>query len=133
MTNVLPLTGTYLAQDGDDTFEIQVTSAEPQAGHISGHYQATSPDGLITAHGEIGRYFWVGSPQGGDTPFSVYFACSFRPHGWPYCVCDVWAGAYTADNAFVMAGVRSLVSTQVLDRTLKLTQFKELTFARQAG
>ena len=128
----LPLTGTYTAQDSDNnTYQIHITSATPWDGQINGSYTASDgPFGLFTKEeGQIGKYFWVGSPAGGNVPFSVYFVLVVRPGGWPYCICDTWTGAYMEDNTLLMEGVRSFVSA---DGTLKLTSFRELKFFRQA-
>jgi hypothetical protein len=130
----IPLTGTYVAHDwttGND-YMIQITSATSRDGQLNGTYTASDgPYGPFTTEaGPLGRYFWVGSAGGGDTPFSVYIAAVLRPGGWPYCICDTWAGAYLKENLIVMEGARCLVTNE---GKVRLSTFKESKFVWQAG
>ncbi|HEY0554009.1 MAG TPA: hypothetical protein VGG20_07050 [Thermoanaerobaculia bacterium] len=112
MANI-PQTGTYLSQDNH--FKIQIDSADPTNGQITGMYETTeSPEGPFVSQGTVGHYSWVNNAQGqsGVAPFNISFNGSIRPNGWPYCIVDSWDGAYEMDNTLLLAGTRAYVNSK---------------------
>jgi len=109
----VPVLGTYLS--ADNHFKIQITNANPSNGQIDGVYATNeSPQGPFTSQGTVGHYAWVANQQGqsGQAPFCINFTGSVRPNGFPYCIIDMWNGAYQTDNTMLLAGTRAYVNNQ---------------------
>lgn len=127
MSNV-PVSGNYVSEDKNFTFKI--SSADSSNGVITGVYNANySPVGPLTAEGQIGNYAWVfNKSQGRDgvAPFTIGFGGSSRPDGRPYCINDVWTGAYQTDNSILAEGVRSFVNQ---DGVIQVRSLGTLRFA----
>jgi hypothetical protein len=117
----VPLLGTY--QSPDKHFKIQIDGANASDGQITGLYATNeSPVGLFTSQGTIGHYAWVANAQGkaGQPPFNINFTGSARPDGFPYCIIDMWNGAYQTDNSMLLAGTRAYVNNQGVVQVVSL-------------
>lgn len=111
----VPQLATYMSQDG--TVKIQIKGANPANGEITGVIATnSSPQGPFNTQGTIGHYAWVANSQGksGQAPFNINFVNSVRPDGFPYCIVDMWNGAYQTGNTMQLAGTRAYVNNQGL-------------------
>jgi hypothetical protein len=124
----VPKLGTYISSDNN--YKIQINSANPSNGQITGAYEAkSSPEGSFIDQGATGGYAWVTNQQGqsGVAPFNIRMIGSVRPSGFPYCIVDTWNGAYQTDNSLLMQGSRAYVNSKGV---IQVTNLGNLRFAQ---
>lgn len=125
----VPHLGTYLSSDNN--YKIQINTANPSNGQITGAYEAkSSPEGSFIDQTAPGTYAWVFSDQQGKdgvAPFNIRIVGSIRPDKRAYCIVDTWNGAYQTDNTLLMNGSRAYVNSKGV---VQVTSLGTLKFAQ---